>query len=324
MYCAGFKVPILPAPEGMLRLTCSSTATFAAMKGIDLLNQRQDDQDRRAVLDWLTPIDYAAQQSDFINRRQPGTGQWLLDSPEFQTWLQADGRTLFCPGIPGAGKTILTSIVVDELTSRFADNDAVGIAYVYCNFRRTDEQQADDLIASLVKQLSQRRPTLPESVKSLYDQHSRQWTRPSFDKLSNVLRSVTAAYTNAFIIVDALDECQTKDGCRELFLTEMFNLAATSGVHLFATSRFIPEITARYHGMTQLEIRARSEDVRRYVDGHTSRLPSFVGRSSSFTEEVIIEIVRATDGMYAALLMIVVDTSLTPLGFYWQSYTLLP
>jgi hypothetical protein len=37
----------------------------------------QEDQGRQTVLDWLTPIDYAAQQSDLISRRQAGTGQWL-------------------------------------------------------------------------------------------------------------------------------------------------------------------------------------------------------------------------------------------------------
>ncbi|KND90235.1 hypothetical protein TOPH_05254, partial [Tolypocladium ophioglossoides CBS 100239] len=39
------------------------------------------------ILDWLTPIDYGPQHSDFLNRRQPGTGKWLLDSTEYQTWL---------------------------------------------------------------------------------------------------------------------------------------------------------------------------------------------------------------------------------------------
>ena len=62
---------------------------------------------------------------------------------------------LFCPGIPGAGKTILTSIVVDDLTTRFSNDPSVGIAYVYCNFRRRDEQKAEELFASLLKQLMQ-------------------------------------------------------------------------------------------------------------------------------------------------------------------------
>ena len=94
------------------------------------------------------PIDYAPQQNDYIRRRQPGTGQWLLDSAEFQRWLYTGKQTLFCPGIPGAGKTILTSIVVDELTTRFGNDRIIGIAYVYCNFRRQHEQKADDLLAN--------------------------------------------------------------------------------------------------------------------------------------------------------------------------------
>ncbi|KAJ5461616.1 uncharacterized protein N7458_003168 [Penicillium daleae] len=49
------------------------------------LVQHQDDQKRQEILNWLFPLDYSAQQSDNIARRQPGTGEWLLDSPEFKS-----------------------------------------------------------------------------------------------------------------------------------------------------------------------------------------------------------------------------------------------
>jgi DNA replication protein DnaC len=131
---------------------------------VERLHERQDTQDRRQesrdrkqehdiILNWLTPIDYGAQQSDFIDRREKGTGQWLLDSAKFQTWLNTDKQMLFCLGIPGVGKTILISIVIKELTTRFYDNKSIGIAYLYCNFRRKDEQKTGDLLASLLKQL---------------------------------------------------------------------------------------------------------------------------------------------------------------------------
>jgi hypothetical protein len=102
------------------------------------------------VLNWLTMVDYGPQQSDYIRRRQAGTGQWLLDSAEFQEWLNTDNQTLFCPGIPGAGKTILTAVVIHDLTTQFSDDPTIGIAYIYCNFRQQDDQKLDDLLASLL------------------------------------------------------------------------------------------------------------------------------------------------------------------------------
>jgi hypothetical protein len=253
---------------------------------------------RQTILDWLTSVDYAAQQNDFLSRRQTGTGLWLLDSAEYQTWLITNKQTLFCPGIPGAGKTIITAIVIDDLTTRFQNDSSTGIAYLYCNFQRKDKQKAQDLLASLLKQLSQERSSLPESVKALYDQHRDKRTRLSFEEISRALYSVATTYLRVFIIVDALDECQLSEGCRTTFLTEIFNLQAKSRANIFATSRFIPEITERFEGSMSLEIRASEHDVRRYVDGHMSHLPSFVGRSPDLQEEIKAEIVKAVDGMY--------------------------
>ncbi|KAJ4855375.1 ankyrin repeats (3 copies) domain-containing protein [Trichoderma breve] len=62
------------------------------------------------ILEWLTPVNYGLQQSDCFQRRHPGTGQWLLNSAEYQEWLHTSQQTLFCQGIPGSGKTILTSM----------------------------------------------------------------------------------------------------------------------------------------------------------------------------------------------------------------------
>jgi Cdc6-like AAA superfamily ATPase len=118
------------------------------------IEQHHNSKNRDIILDWITAIDCDPQQSDFINRRQAGTGQWLLDSAEFQAWMEANKQTVFCPGIPGAGKTILTSIVIDELFTRFGNDENVCIAYIYCNFWRHDEQTAGDLLASLLKQLA--------------------------------------------------------------------------------------------------------------------------------------------------------------------------
>jgi hypothetical protein len=257
------------------------------------------------ILNWITPVDYGPQHSDFLRRKQPGTGQWLLESTKFQTWLKINKQTLFCPGIPGAGKTIITAIVVNYLLTLFKDDVNTGIAYLYCNFQQRDDQKAENLLSSLLKQLTQGRSSLPDSVKSLHDKHKDKRTRPSFDEISGTLQSVAALYSRVFVIVDALDECQVHNGCRTRFLSEIFSFQAKCGANLFATARFIPEITERFKGCILLEISASNDDVRRYLDRHMDRIPGFVRHSEELKDEVKTEIFKAVGGMYVVFRIII-------------------
>jgi hypothetical protein len=228
---------------------------------------------------------------------------------------------LFCPGIPGAGKTIITAIVIDDLNTRFHNDPSTRIAYLYCNFRRRDEQKAEDLFASLLKQLTQSLSSLPNGVTDLYDRHKVKGTRPC-DEFLEALQSVAAMYSRVFIVVDALDECQVSDGCRSRFLSGIFSLQAKCGINVFATSRFIPEITEKFNGSTSLEIRASNEDVRKYLDGHIFRLPEFVVRSSELQDEIKTEIVRLVDGMHVVSFSFLRTErgANAPLGFYLHSF----
>lgn len=253
-------------------------------------------REHEVIINWLAAVDYGPQQSDFLSRQQEGTGQWLLDSGQFQEWLATRNQTLFCPGIPGAGKTILTSIVCDYLEKNFKNDHTIKVAYLYCNFRRQREQKPVDLLSSLLKQLVQPQPVMPRRLRELYECHKDKKTRPSFNEISKTLQSVMAGYSRIFVIVDALDECQDS---RSKFLSELFHVCSETGANLFATSRFIPDIVNKFKEAVLLEIRAIDEDVQRYIDGHMSELPSFVSRNVDLQEEIKTEIVQTVDGMYA-------------------------
>jgi len=106
---------------------------------------------------------------------------------------------------------IISSIVLDHLHRRFGNDPAIGIAYLYCNFRQQHEQKCSDLIVSLLKQLAQERPSIPDVVKNLYIHHKPKQTRPLPDEV--------LCYWSLF---DALDESQVSYEGRGKFLQEIF------------------------------------------------------------------------------------------------------
>jgi NACHT domain len=256
----------------------------------------KQEQERRGVLDWLTLINYASEQNAIFSRRQVGTGQWLLNSDEFKAWVETSKQTLFCRGIPGAGKTILTSIVVNELSTRFQNDSSIVVAYLYCNFKEQDKQEAQDLLANLLKQLAEGKSPLPKSVQALHDQCRAKKTRPSIDDIATALQSVVAEYSRVFILVDGLDECRAQGNCRETLLSRIFGLQK-HGVNFFATSRDMSQITKKFQQSPSLDIRADEQDLRRYVESRISDLPSFVRDDPDLQEKVKVEIVKAVDGV---------------------------
>ncbi|KLJ13093.1 hypothetical protein EMPG_11959 [Blastomyces silverae] len=247
---------------------------------------------------WLTPVNYAPQQNDFISQRQEGTGEWLLQSDKFRQWVREPKQTLFCPGIPGAGKTIITSIVVHDLHRRFQNDPSVGIAYLYCNFKQQKEQKPANLIASLLKQLIQGQPSIVEVVKDLYNRHKLRKTYPSLDELRSTLHQIAASYQRTFIVIDALDECQASPDGREMFLQEIFKLQTNTNASIFATSRFIQEIEGKFDGSIRLEIRASATDVQKYLDKKLRNCSTLISEDKSLQEEIKTKIAKAVDGMF--------------------------
>jgi Cdc6-like AAA superfamily ATPase len=271
------------------------------------LIKRQNDQERRAehqaILNWLTSIDYAPQQSDLIKRRQEGTGEWLLKSSEFQEWLGRSKQTLFCPGIPGAGKTMMSSIVVDHLNTKFENDAGIGIAYIYCNYQPQQQQKPEDLLSSLSKQLTQNQPAVPAEVKNLYKRHTAKRTRPSPDEIVRLLHSTVQLYSRVFIIIDALDEYHVSNNAgQNKLLSEVFSLQDQAQINLFATSRFVSEITSRFEGCILKEIRAQDDDILRYIN---ERIPQLLRsqilkhpQAQDTINTIRSNVVKAVDGMY--------------------------
>ena len=145
------------------------------------------------MIDWLSVTDFTAQQADVFRNCQAGTGQWLLNSAEYQRWLSGGELTLFCPGIPGAGKTFLTSIVINDLQVRCKPDPDIGIACIYFNYKRQAEQTIENLVASLSRQSIQGCPDIVLEVRNMYREHRQQGTRPTVEISGPTLQVMPAS-----------------------------------------------------------------------------------------------------------------------------------
>jgi SpoVK/Ycf46/Vps4 family AAA+-type ATPase len=247
-------------------------------------------------MDWISPTNYPAQQSDLIKRKQEGTCQWFLDAPEVARWLSEAKGTLFCPGIPGAGKTMVAAIAINH-RSNSVQNSSHGVTYVYCNYKAQEEQDTSSMLAAILKQLVQNRMSTVDHVERLYQQHVNRGTKPSLEEIYSTLQDVLAHYPTVYIVIDALDECQSSDGTRRQFLAKLRDLQAGQDVRLMATSRSIPEIVAAFREAPRLEVQASKGDVKRFVAGQTDRLPRCIQHDPLLQEMVQEKIVEAADGM---------------------------
>lgn len=212
--------------------------------------------------------------------------------------MEEKNTTLFCPGIPGSGKTLQMSILVSYLLHKFQDDQTASVVYLYFDYKQ-QQQKTEYLLANMVKQICQKlmRGGLPTQVQELYEQHEKTSTRPLIKELSKVLISLIKLFSRVFIIIDALDECEDHDGNRTRLLDQLFSLQKETHLNLFATSRAIPSITARFPKCIQREIIPDHGDVMIVLDNHMSQLPGFVVDDVDLQNEIKTSIETSIDGM---------------------------
>ncbi|RPA95947.1 hypothetical protein L873DRAFT_1696147, partial [Choiromyces venosus 120613-1] len=168
--------------------------------------------ERSELLKWICPLESWKRHQDVSATRVKGVGDWVLGSRELQAWLeeQRDGsvdRTLFCGGIPGAGKTFVCSLVIDTLCDNTALSN-VGIACLYCDYRGQEEQVTVNMIGSLLRQFVAGQPEIPEElIQAFQAAKSHLGGRAlSLDKILEIFPQVLASFDKTFICIDALDE----------------------------------------------------------------------------------------------------------------------
>ncbi|KAF1840937.1 uncharacterized protein K460DRAFT_410330 [Cucurbitaria berberidis CBS 394.84] len=175
-------------------------------------NRSELDRKRLSVQQWLCPINAQTRHEDATKNRYGDSGDWLLKDPRFKKWYDFDychEPLLWLSGIPGAGKTVLTSRVIDECRKL----PHAKLCFFYC--RNTDETR--NAFVSIARTMcSQLMSGNDMIVQLLYDRAAKSsdvvLSSVSTAKalLDTVLQTCDKTQ-KTYIIIDGLDEYNRED-----------------------------------------------------------------------------------------------------------------
>ncbi|OHE96458.1 pfs domain-containing protein [Colletotrichum orchidophilum] len=105
-------------------------------------------------------------------------------------------------------------------------------------------------------------------------------------------------YSRLFVVVDALDECDSSS--LKTLLQEVFRLQKHQSANIFVTSRPVPDIIQlpEFDLGVALAIRATDNDLRRYVEGRIPDMQEFVKKRRDLQEEIKNGVIRIARGMF--------------------------
>ena len=205
---------------------------FRSMKANSLRIVKENIKYRK----WLSPPDPFLNYREALRCRQSETGIWFLNNDRYKLWKNS-GSCLWLHGIPGCGKTVLASTIIENLRHDCDNDPNKLLAFFYFSFNDAQKQKPDLMLRSIICQLSQHIHK-PKYLVDLYLTCQSTQRQPSEDELMEILHEImhdesTGNITTFYIVLDALDECAQPSKLEEIITT----LSCFSKLHFLLTSR---------------------------------------------------------------------------------------
>jgi hypothetical protein len=223
------------------------------------------------VIKWLDPPDPSTNYINALQQRQEGSGLWLLQKEAFAKWKERRNSFLWLHGIPGCGKTILSSTVIEDLGRT---PSCQPLLYFYFDFNSTAKQKLVSMVRSLIHQLCDKCGDTWEQLDSLFSSCESGRRQPSCESLCKTLLQMIEQIKEVWIVLDALDECYTRKGPpTEGLLSWLRDLLSSQqrNVHLLVTSRSEQDIKSELSDLAgngdivPLQGDSVTNDIRAYV-----------------------------------------------------------
>jgi NACHT domain len=143
------------------------------------------------------------------------------------------------------------------------------VAYFYFDFSDKAKQNTFSCLKSIAFQLCEKSKELHEDVVTLYEDYSTSSVGLSMEVLVDILTLLLSSPSKAYLVIDALDECNEQE--RDGFLTFLGEIksAACGNYNIFITSRPETDIQRKIGDLSPIEVVVQpelvDEDIRAHV-----------------------------------------------------------
>ncbi|KAF9233299.1 hypothetical protein BU15DRAFT_80237 [Melanogaster broomeanus] len=271
----------------IVQLNCAVTLHNADLSNAILRQGEQQFQDARCsdelekIYVWMDAVNCTTKHETTLTERQDQTCKWLLDSNQYSDWYASQNSFFWLRGKPGAGKSVLVSVVIENLLNT---NGSVP-AYVYCDFRteRSTHASSNDGNQScllsfddLVKRKSNLEPP-PADLEQL------------FQFLLRALR----LHDSPILIIDALDECNDYVKLTEL----LARLPEEGSCRVFTTSRVLPHAPRTFHNIPTIDLHDTSAETQRDMELHVEKEIAKCETLAHLRGEIVPSLLEKAEGM---------------------------
>ncbi|MCJ1463915.1 hypothetical protein MMC07_002524 [Pseudocyphellaria aurata] len=187
----------------MSKFRASFAKSFSDTSARDIAEIRL--KTRQAELQFLNACSDYNHEKSWKQARKLGNAKWIFNDGKYNQWKEErNSSTLWCTGILGSGKTVLSANVVEDLNGTSA-----AVSYFFCRHDEAISLETRTIIGSIASQIFDiiKSDIAIASAISKFRLDTLD-TDQILDCLQNLLPSNSRKY---FVVIDGLDECEEKE-----------------------------------------------------------------------------------------------------------------
>jgi Cdc6-like AAA superfamily ATPase len=249
------------------------------------------------------------------SKRVPGTGDWIRENPIFRSWLEREKPILWLSGRPGAGKSYLSSNIIQHLLQLHPqgvrDASRTSIAYYFCKDYDPDLRSFKKALRTLSYAICMNDPiyakhvatvcSFPDDIRTTY----MIWQRLFVDFYSKESDNLQ---NTVYVIIDGLDEAFEEERRNFLELLRVFSQDSPTRngklrvqivlIGRPELSQVLDDILGESIPTITISAENNSGDIIEYVRTSVAKIKNLRKVPKELRSEIVSALTKGADGMF--------------------------